>query len=86
MLICFLKFHHSSSIDFQDFINLYRKCAAKPYFFLVIDTTLASDNSSCFRINFLERIEKLIMTIADKNIDEKLQYDINREAAKMLAL
>ena len=26
------------------------------------------------------------MTIADKNIDEKLQYDINREAAKMLAL
>ena len=26
------------------------------------------------------------MIIADKNKDEKLQYDINREAAKMLAL
>ena len=39
-------FNHSLDIDFQDFINLRKNCTAKPYSFLVIDTTLASDNSS----------------------------------------
>ena len=39
-----ITFNHSSDIDFQDFMNLYKKCAAKPYSFLVIDTTLPSDN------------------------------------------
>ena len=28
-----IAFDHSSDIDFQDFINLYKKCTAKPYFF-----------------------------------------------------
>ena len=37
------EFNFSSDIDFQDFINLYNRCAAEPYSFLVIDTTLASD-------------------------------------------
>ena len=32
------------------------KSTAKPYLFLVIDTNLASDNSSRFRKNLLERI------------------------------
>ena len=45
--------HH---IDFEDFMNLYRKCTAKPYSFLIIDATLASDNPLCFRKNLLERI------------------------------
>ena len=48
--------HHSSDIDFKDFINLYIKCTAKPYSVLVIDATLASDNPSRFRKNLLERI------------------------------
>ena len=39
-----IAFNHSSDIDFQDFMNLYKKCTAKPYSFLVIDTTLTSDN------------------------------------------
>ena len=43
-------------IDPQDFMNLYKKCTEKPYYFLGIDTTLASDNSSRFRKNLLERI------------------------------
>ena len=47
--------NHSSDIDCQDFMNFYRKCTAKAYSFLVIDTTLVSDNSSCFRKNLLER-------------------------------
>ena len=51
-----IAFNHSSDIDFQDFMNLFKKCTVKPYSFLVIDTTLASDNSSRFRKNVLERI------------------------------
>ena len=43
-----IAFNHSSDIVFQDFMNLYKKCTAKPYPFLVIDTSLASDNSARF--------------------------------------
>ena len=32
--------NHSSDIDFKDFIKICRNCTAKPYSFLVIDTTL----------------------------------------------
>ena len=53
-----IPFNHSSDIDFQDFINLYKRCTAKPYSFLVIHDTLVSDNLSCFRQNLLERIER----------------------------
>ena len=48
--------NHSSDIDFQYFMNLYKKCTEAPYSFLVIDATLASDNSLSFRKNLLERI------------------------------
>ena len=48
--------NRSSDIEFQGFINLNLKCTAKTYSFLVIDATLASDNSSSFRKNLLERI------------------------------
>ena len=50
-----IPFNHSSGIDCQHFVNLYKICTAKPYSFLVIDTTLASDNSSRFK-NLLERM------------------------------
>ena len=40
---------NSSDINLQDFINLCKKCTAKPYSSLVIDKTLASDNPSRFR-------------------------------------
>ena len=53
---------------------------------MVIDTTLASDNPLRFRKNLVERIEKLVMTINKKIRDEKLQYDINKEASKISAL
>ena len=48
--------NHSSDIDFQDFMNLYKKCTAKPYSFSIIDTTLASNNRLRFRKNLLERV------------------------------
>ena len=72
-------FNHSSHIDFQDFMSLYKKCTEKQYSFLVIETPLS------FRENCLERMLKLIMTIDNKIRDEKLQYDINREAVKTSA-
>ena len=37
-------------------MNSYKKCTAKPYSFLVIDATLASDNPLCFRNTLVERI------------------------------
>ena len=38
------------------FMILYKKCTAKPYYFLVTDTTRASDNPLRIRENFVERI------------------------------
>ena len=67
-------------------MNLYKTCNAKSYSFLVIDASFASDNYSRFRKNLLKRILKLIMRIDDKIRDKKLQYNINREAAKISAL
>ena len=37
-------------------MSLSKKFTAKPYIFLVIDTTLASDNPLRFRKNLLERL------------------------------
>ena len=51
-----IAFNHSSDTAFQDFMNLYKKCTEKPYSFLAIDATLASDNPSRFKKNLLERI------------------------------
>ena len=49
-----IAFTYSLDIDFKDFMNLYKKCTRKPYSFLVIDTTFASDNPLRFRKNLLE--------------------------------
>ena len=49
-------FNHSSDNNFKDFVNLYKKCTAKPYSCLVIDPTLISNNSLRFRKNLLERV------------------------------
>ena len=62
-------------------MSLYKK-----YSFLVIDTTLASSNHLHFKKKILERIQKLIMKTDDEIRDKKLQYDINREAAKISSL
>ena len=45
---------HSSGIDFADFIKIYKKCTTEQYYFLVIDTTLPSDNSLRFKKNLLK--------------------------------
>ena len=43
--------NQSSDINTKDFINIYKKCTDKPYSFLVIDTTLPSNNPLRFRKN-----------------------------------
>ena len=45
--------NHSSDIDFKDFIKIYKKYTKEPYFLLVNDTTLLSDDPLRFRKNLL---------------------------------
>ena len=78
--------NHLTDIDFKDFIKIYKKCTAEPYHFSVNDTTLPSDNPLRFGKNLLKTICNKVMTIDDETEDEKLQYDINREAATISAL
>ena len=51
-------------------------------YFLVLDTTLASDSPLSFTKNLLERS---ILITDNKIKDEKLQYDIKREEATISA-
>ena len=46
--------NHSVDIAFKDFTKIYKKCTAEPYFILVNDATLASDNPLRFRKNLLK--------------------------------
>ena len=46
--------NHSSDISTKDLINIYKKCAGKPYSLFAIDTTLASDNPLRFRKNLFK--------------------------------
>ena len=55
--------NHSADINTKDFANIYRKCTAKPYYFLVIDATLLSNNSLMFRKN--------LFNIYNKSYDNK---------------
>ena len=48
-----IAYNHSSDIDF---VNLCKICTAKPFSFLVIDTTLTLQNFLSFRNNILEKI------------------------------
>ena len=52
----------------------------------MIDATVASDNPLRLRKNLLKIMSKIVMAIDDNIRDEKLQYNINREAAKISAL
>ena len=46
--------NHSSDINSKDFVRIYKKCTAEPYSFLVVDTTLPSNNPLRFRKNLLK--------------------------------
>ena len=67
-------------------LAIFKKNTLQNDILLVIDITLVSDNPLSFRENLLEGIKIIIMTIDDKIRDEKLQYDVDREVVKILAL
>ena len=50
--------NYSSDICTEDFINIYRKCTAPPFSFLVNDTTLTSNNPLRFRKNLFNIYNK----------------------------
>ena len=77
--------NHSSDTDDKDFMKIYKKFTAESYSFLVNDRPIPSD-FLCFIKNLLKWIYIKIMTTDDQIKDEKLQYDIHREAAKISAL
>ena len=77
--------NHSFDINIKESIIIYKIFTVKPYFFLAINTSLASDNPLNLRYN-LERMWKLIIITDDKIRDEKLQFDINREVTNIFPL
>ena len=48
--------NHSCNIDSKDFLEIHWKCTAKLHYFLVIDTTLPSDNTLHFCMNLLGKV------------------------------
>ena len=50
-----IAYNHVSDIEFKDFMNLYKKCTAKPHSFLAIESPLPSENFLRFRCNLLEK-------------------------------
>ena len=50
--------NHSPDISTKDFENIYKKCTAEPYSFLVNDTMLASNNPLRFRKNLFSIYNK----------------------------
>ena len=46
--------NHSTDIDYQDFIKIYRECTKKPYNFLTIDNTLPASDPLRFRKNLFD--------------------------------
>ena len=50
----YIALNHSSNIDLKDLIDIYKKCIAELYSFLVNEATLPSDNPLGFRKNVLK--------------------------------
>ena len=50
--------NHSTDIDYQDFIKIYRECTKEPYNFLTIDTTLPDRDPIKFRTKLFDTLYK----------------------------
>ena len=61
-------------------------CTAEPYYFLVNDTALASDNTLRFRKNLLKWINNRLWLLMISVKIKKLQYDISRKSEKISVL
>ena len=49
---------HSEDIDYNDFMEIYRKCTREPFNFLTIDTTIPASDPLRFRRNLFESLQK----------------------------
>ena len=78
--------NHSSYTDFDEMKKLYKRYTANPCSFLVIDTTILSDNALDFRKNLLEEVKREAITIGENIRDRKLRHSINKAASKISAL
>ena len=43
--------NHSTDIDYEDFVKIYRECTKELYSFVTIDTTLPASDALKFRKN-----------------------------------
>ena len=78
--------NHSSHTVPDEMKKLYKRYTANPCSFLVIDTTILSDNALDFRKNLLEEVKREAITIGENIRDEKLRHSINKAASKINAL
>ena len=72
-----------SDTDFNHFMKPYKDYSKEPYSFLVNDTTLLSESSLRFRCSM--SISKKIKAINNKIKQNKAQYDLDRQIAKISA-
>ena len=77
-----------SGIDFKGSIKLYKDYTKESYSFLVNDATLTSFNPLHFRKNLLLKwaLVKKLKAINNKTEQNKSQYNLDRQAAKIPAL
>ena len=82
--------NHSADIDYKDFVKIYRECTIEPYSFLTIDTQIPASDLLRFRKNCSTLTKMTIpdqITTLDRKIKQnKVQYDLERKAAKISAL
>ena len=93
--------NHSTDIDYQDFIEIYRECTKEPFNFLTKGTTLPASDPLRFRIFYLILTclkdtsckQRIKMTVTDqikiigrKIMQNEAQYNLDRKAAKISAL
>ena len=67
-------------------MNVCKKYTAETYSLLFNDTNFPSHNPLRYRKNILKYVYNIIIAIDNQIRDEKLQHDINRDAAKILSL
>ena len=75
-----------SDIEFNDFLNFCEKICCETTLSLVNGTIFTSTNFLHFWGDLIEGYKKVIMTTNEKNRDEKVQCDTNKEAGKVSAL
>ena len=83
--------NHLADIDYKDFVKIYKNYRSEPYSFSTNDTLLPAGDPLRLRKNLFGFIIKMSLTeelkvLDDKNKANQVQFDLDREAAKISAL